>query len=152
MNRLHELLEKLKQAEQELIHKFQKKEKEMHYNILDNKVCFDKEVINHHKSLATRIHIYIMNAPLMTIITMPIIWFCIFPAVFMDAAVTIYHAVCFPIYGIPKVKRSDYILMDRQAMHYLNLIEKLNCLYCGYFNGLIAYIQEIAARSEQYSC
>jgi hypothetical protein len=26
----------------------------------------------------------------------------------------------------------------------------VNCVYCGYFNGLIAYVQEIAARTEQF--
>jgi hypothetical protein len=66
--------------------------------------------------------------------------------------VSIYHAVCFPVYRIPKVRRSDYIVIDRHALPYLNLIEKLNCVYCGYFNGLIAYVQEIAARTEQYWC
>ncbi|MHB8809084.1 MAG: hypothetical protein ACYC9M_03595 [Desulfobulbaceae bacterium] len=25
-------------------------------------------------------------------------------------------------------------------------------MYCSYFNGLIAYVQEIAARTEQYWC
>ena len=34
----------------------------------------------------------------------------------------------------------------------LNVIEKLNCLYCSYFNGLMGYISEIAARTEQYWC
>jgi hypothetical protein len=64
----------------------------------------------------------------------------------------VYQAVCFPIYGIPKVKRENYIVFDRQYLNYLNLIEKINCAYCSYFNGLIAYIQEIAARTEQYWC
>ena len=50
------------------------------------------------------------------------------------------------------VKRGDYIVIDRHSLQYLNLIERLNCIYCGYFNGLIAYVQEIAARSEQYWC
>jgi hypothetical protein len=43
-------------------------------------------------------------------------------------------------------------VIDRQSLSYLNPIEKLNCVYCGYFNGLIAYVQEIAARTEQYWC
>ena len=43
-------------------------------------------------------------------------------------------------------------MIDRHRLDYLNGIEKLNCVYCGYFNGLIAYIQEIAARTEQYWC
>ncbi len=42
--------------------------------------------------------------------------------------------------------------MDRHALGYLNIIEKINCVYCGYFNGLMAYIQEVAARTEQYWC
>ena len=83
--------------------------------------------------------------------TFPIIWICLVP-VFLDLSVTFYQIICFPIYGMPKVKRSEYIIIDRHSLQYLNIIEKLNCSYCGYFNGLIAYIQEIAARTEQYWC
>jgi hypothetical protein len=70
----------------------------------------------------------------------------------MDLVVSIYHSICFRIYGIPRVKRSDYIVIDHQNLAYLNWIEKMNCIYCSYFNGLIAWIQEIGARSEQYWC
>ena len=31
-------------------------------------------------------------------------------------------------------------------------IEKFNCLYCGYASGLMAYAQEIVARTEQFRC
>jgi N-glycosylase/DNA lyase len=34
----------------------------------------------------------------------------------------------------------------------LNAIEKLNCVYCGYANGVLAYAREIAGRTEQYWC
>ncbi len=47
----------------------------------------------------------------------------------MDVTISLYQAVCFPIYGIPKVKRQDYIVFDRQYLQYLNLIEKINCAY-----------------------
>lgn len=33
----------------------------------------------------------------------------------------------------------------------MNAIE-LNCVYCGYANGVLAYVREIAARTEQYWC
>ncbi|MDH3393425.1 MAG: hypothetical protein OEL66_05420, partial [Desulfobulbaceae bacterium] len=62
------------------------------------------------------------------------------------------QTICFPVYGIPKVKRCDHLVIDRHALRYLNPIEKLNCVYCGYVNGLLSYIQEIAARTEQYWC
>ena len=42
--------------------------------------------------------------------------------------------------------------MDRRKLAYLNSIEKFNCVYCEYVNGLIAYVQEIAGRTEQYWC
>lgn len=86
---------------------------------------------------------------------MPIIWSCLPPALILDASISLYQAICFPAYGIPKVSRKDYIVFDRQYLNYLNylnLIEKMNCAYCSYFNGLIAYIQEIAARTEQFWC
>jgi hypothetical protein len=66
--------------------------------------------------------------------------------------ISFYQAVCFPIYGIPKVRRRDYVVMDRHYLSYLNAIEKLNCAYCSYFNGVVAYVREVAARTEQYWC
>ena len=32
------------------------------------------------------------------------------------------------------------------------VIEKINCAYCSYANGLLAYLQEIAGRTEQFWC
>lgn len=66
--------------------------------------------------------------------------------------ITLYQACCFPIYGIAKVSRADYIVMDRQHLGYLNIIEKFHCTYCAYGTGLIAYISEIISRTEQYFC
>jgi hypothetical protein len=50
------------------------------------------------------------------------------------------------------VRRSQYIVIDRHHVAYLNAIEKLNCVYCGYANGVFAYVREIAGRTEQYWC
>jgi hypothetical protein len=43
-------------------------------------------------------------------------------------------------------------VVDRHRLAYLNTIEKLNCVYCGYGNGVIAYAHEVIARTEQYWC
>jgi hypothetical protein len=72
------------------------------------------------------------------------IWFGFFPILFMDVVAEAYQFVCFPIYGIPKVRRKDYITLDRGRLLYLNSMERFNCVYCGYVNGLLAYVQEIA--------
>lgn len=70
----------------------------------------------------------------------------------MDFWTSVYQFICFPAYGIPKVRRSDYIILDRHKLRYLNSIERLNCAYCGYVNGVIAYVQEVAGRTEQHWC
>lgn len=70
------------------------------------------------------------------------------PFLLLDAFVAIYQLICFPIYGIPKVRRKDYLVFDRGRLAYLNTIEKVGCIYCSYANGLLALITEIAARSQ----
>lgn len=86
------------------------------------------------------------------IISVPFIYFQIVPLIFCDICISFYHAVCFPLYGIPKVKRSQYIRVDRQKLAYLNGLDKLHCMYCGYANGFIHYAQKIAADTEVYWC
>jgi len=151
-DKLQSLIEAIKKLEQELTLEFQKKEAEFSYKIHGKKVFFDQEVKRQHKRIAKRISIYLKDSEILNILTIPLIWGCLFPALFMDGVVSLFQAVCFPIYKIPKVKRGSYIVIDRRALSYLNGIEKLNCMYCGYFNGLIAYIREIAGRTEQYWC
>lgn len=152
MERLQELIEKIKVLETELSNEMQKKQEEFFYHIKGKRVLFEEATKRYHKTLVTHLPIYILNAALINIISAPIIWLCLIPAVFLDLVITIYQAICFPINSIPKVRRSDYIVIDRYELKYLNLLEKVNCVYCGYFNGLMAYVQEIAARTEQRYC
>ena len=70
----------------------------------------------------------------------------------LDLCVTIYQRLCFPAYGIPRVRRRDYLQIDRYQLQYLSGLQKVNCVYCGYVNGLIAYVAEIAGRTEAYWC
>lgn len=151
-DKLTEILESMRKLEHQLIQELQKGEEEFFYTVHRKRVKFEREVKNQHRLLAKRIRQYLRDARISTILTAPVIWSCLFPAIFMDMVVSFYQAICFPIYGIPKVDRKDYIVIDRHYLSYLNGLEKMNCFYCGYFNGLIAYVQEIAARTEQYFC
>ena len=89
---------------------------------------------------------------ILMVLTAPFIYGLIIPAVLADACTTLYQAICFPVYGIPKIKRRDYIVIDRHKLKHLNWAQKLNCVYCGYVNGVNAYCAEIAARTEWYWC
>jgi hypothetical protein len=152
MEKLQELIEKIKVLESELSIEMQKKQEEFFYKIKGKKVLFEEATRKYHKTLVTNIHTYLLNATVLNIVTAPIIWFCLIPAVFMDLVITVYQAIYFPIYNIPKVKRSEHVIIDHHELEYLNAFEKLNCVYCSYFNGMISYVQEIAARTEQYWC
>lgn len=152
MSRIDEIIKEIKKLDEELISEIQKKEEEFYYKIKGKKVLFEKEVKKYQKEFMIKISSYIFNASFLNILTAPIIWSCLIPAVMIDLLSSIYQYVCFKVYGIPYVKRSKYVIIDRHSLSYLNIIEKINCWYCSYFNGVIAYVQEIAARTEQYWC
>ena len=83
----------------------------------------------------------------------PFIWMMIIPIVFADIMVEIYHHICFPLYGLKLVNRSQYIrITDRQKLPYLKWYEKIFCAYCGYVNGWLHYASVIAGRTEGYWC
>jgi len=82
----------------------------------------------------------------------PFIYAMIFPFFILDFFLEIYHQICFRLYGLPLVNRANYILIDRHKLAYLEPIDKVNCVYCGYANGLLAYATEIAAQTEKYWC
>lgn len=151
-NKLDDLLGKLKKVEQELVEELQKQQDIFAYEIHKKKVSFDKAAIEKQRALLVNLWRYLAGAPVRHLLTIPIIWACLIPTLFFDLFISLYHATCFPLYGIQKVKREDYIVFDRHYLEYLNFFEKLNCFYCSYFNGLVAYVQEIAARTELYWC
>lgn len=151
-DRIQGLVMQIRLLEAELLQEMQKKQREFLYEIRKKRVLFQQEVALRHKQLKTTIHRYLIESSIPNMLTIPIIWSVAIPALLIDAVITFYQWTCFPIYGIPRVKRSDYIVMDRRYLKYLNFIERINCAYCEYFNGLVSYIEEIAARTEQYWC
>jgi hypothetical protein len=74
------------------------------------------------------------------------------PIVLLDILAEVYHHVGFRLCGMPLVKRSAYVIIDRHKLQYLNAFDKVACAYCGYANGLIAYWREVGARTESYWC
>ena len=95
---------------------------------------------------------YVLGGDVATLVTAPLIYSVCVPFVLLDAWVTLYQALCFRAWGIRRVRRRTCFVIDRHKLDYLNGAERLNCLYCSYANGVIAYVREIAARTEQYWC
>jgi hypothetical protein len=151
-NRLDELLRKIKHLEDQLLAEVQRKEKQFEYEVRNRKIHFSRDTRRRHRQWAKSVWRYLTDARFLSMVTAPVIWSCIVPILLADVWVTAYQFICFPAYGIPKVRRRDYVVMDRGRLAYLNSIEKFNCVYCEYVNGVIAYMQEIAGRTEQHWC
>jgi hypothetical protein len=115
-------------------------------------VHFEKEVVARHRKLRTGVFQYLAEAQLLTLLTAPAVYSVIVPIALLDLWVTIYQHICFRAYGVARVRRADYIVIDRNHLSYLNWIEAMNCVYCSYANGVVAYAREIAGRTELYWC
>src|ERR1017187_5171032 len=115
-------------------------------------VSFSLEELIEHRLHKISSWKHLRNTRWAVILSSPLIYACVVPFLLVDASVALYQLVCFPIYGIPKVARKDYLVFDRGRLAYLNTIEKVGCIYCSYANGLLAMITEIAARTEQHFC
>lgn len=146
------LLDKMKSLELELEAEFAKRHAELRVGFERGKVAFEAEVRRRHAELRTSLGRYIVKARPLAALTAPVIYSLIVPFALLDLAVSIYQAICFPAYGIEKVRRRDYLIFDRHHLAYLNLLEKLNCAYCSYANGVIAYVREVGARTERHWC
>jgi hypothetical protein len=146
------LKEAIRSLETELDAELSERRAALRYRVERGRVIFDREVLARHRQMRVRLKDFLAAARPMVILTAPVTYALILPFALMDLCVTLYQAICFPVYGIARVRRRDHIVIDRQHLAYLNGLQKLNCVYCGYANGLISYVREVAGRTEQYWC
>lgn len=151
-DRIQQLLSRMTALEDELREALHEQETSVLFEIKGRRVEFEHSARQAHRRLKTRFFHWLVTYRPQNLLTGPVIYSMIVPLAILDLFVTIYQAVCFPIYGIAKVHRASYIVMDRQQLEYLNFIEKFHCSYCAYASGLIAYVYEIVARTEEYFC
>ena len=150
--RVNHLLNQMAAIEEELLVALHEQETSVLFQIRGKRVEFEHSIREAHGRLKTGFIHWLVTYRPQNLITGPIIYGMIVPLAILDLFVSFYQATCFPIYGVPKARRGDYIVFDRQKLEYLNFIEKFHCTYCAYGAGLIAYVGEIVSRTEQYFC
>jgi len=149
---IRQILSQITELEDDLHRLIQEQQAEFNYRIEGTKILFEKNIRKAQRKLKTGIFSFIRHSQPRNVITAPVVYSVIFPLIILDIWISLYQFLCFPLYRVPKVCRSRYIVIDRHSLSYLNSIEKLNCIYCGYAGGVFAYAREIAARTEQYWC
>lgn len=145
---IDELLARIEALQNQLEDEYRKAREEW----VQKKAGLADELARQQRRYKTGLFRFLVRSRLWVILSAPVIYAGWVPFLLMDVFVTLYQALCFPVYRIPKVQRRDYIVFDREDLPYLNLIEKFNCFYCSYGNGVAAYTREVAARTEQYWC
>lgn len=150
--KIRQLLDQMSALEGDLRREVQAQEANARYQIKGKRIEFEAAVRQAHRKLKTGFFRWLVTYRPQNLITGPIIYSMIVPMLILDLCVSFYQATCFPIYGISKVRRGDYIVFDRQQLGYLNFIEKFHCTYCAYGNGLIAFVSEVIGRTEEYFC
>ena len=151
-DKISELIAKIRLLQEEMEQEFRLNREHFHFIIDKKRILFSEEVARQQRRFKTSLFRYLRRARLLNLLTAPVIYSGIIPLLLLDLFLFVYQRLCFPIYGIPYVRRADYLVFDRTDLPYLNLIEKLNCGYCSYGNGLAAYFREVACRTEQYWC
>lgn len=150
--KVNDILQRIRDLEAELETELESRREALHVRFEHHRVRFEREILQRQHQFRIGVPQYLARSELRNIVTAPVIYSMIVPLLLTDICVSLYQALCFPLYRIEKVKRRDYMAFDRAQLAYLNAIEKFHCSYCSYANGLAAYVREIIARTEQYWC
>jgi hypothetical protein len=149
---INELLEDMRDLQEQMEALFDNAREQFRYTLDGGRVRFSKEVQDFQRRFRISSLRYILTARLSSVLTAPLIYSMVVPLLITDLTFTLYQQVCFRAYGVARVRRGDYLVNDRHKLAYLNTIEKVNCTYCGYANGVVSYAREIFSRTEQYWC
>lgn len=151
-DQIQRLAQQIRDLEKELRSALQQQQTRVLYDISGKRIRFERAVRETHRRLKVGLIHWLLTSRPRVVLSAPFIYSLVVPAMALDLSMVCYQAICFRLYGIARIRRSDYIVIDRHQLAYLNSIEKLNCVYCGYMNGLFAYGRELASRTEQYWC
>lgn len=149
---IREFLDRIRQLEVDIEQEAQHRRQQFQADFEARKVRFENEVLAQQRRFRQGVWHYVFTAEWRSVLSVPFIYPVLLPMLLLDFFVTLYQWVCFPLYRIPRVRRSDYFVYDRTHLAYLNWLEKINCAYCSYGNGLAAYVREVVGLTEQYWC
>ena len=80
MNNLEQIIADIRALQQQLLFELQQKQDEYYYIIRGKRVRFQEETRRYHKTLAKSLRSYLADAPLVFILTSPIIYACFLTA------------------------------------------------------------------------
>lgn len=149
---IQEFLDRIQQLETAIEAEAKERRQQWQADFEEHKVRFEQEVLAQQKRFKEGLLGYVFTAEWRHVLCVPFIYAVLLPMVLFDVFVSIYQWICFPLFGMPRVQRSSFFVYDRSHLAYLNWLEKINCAYCSYGNGLVAYGREVVGLTEKYWC
>ncbi|PCJ38447.1 MAG: hypothetical protein COA99_11995 [Moraxellaceae bacterium] len=69
---------------------------------------------------------------------------CVPPLIiaFLSISTLFYQAFVRPIFGTPKMRWADYVVVDRHRIEALTWFDKMNCMFCGFASGMCTMVNK----------
>jgi hypothetical protein len=151
-DRLRSLLSRMAELEKEIEEEIHRRSDQVAEEFAERRAHLEEEMDAARERLEAGLRAWFMASEFRNVLSAPFIYAMLIPIALLDLSFTLYQAICFRLYRIPRVRRSAFVVIDRHFLPQLNVFEKLNCAYCGYANGVLAYATEITSKTEQYWC
>ena len=116
-DRIQQLLAQINALEDELRIAVNEQQSSIFFQIKGKRVEFEQSIKETHRKLKMNFFRWLVTNRPQNFITGPIIYSMIIPLLVTDLFITFYQLTCFPIYGIKKVRRSDYVIFDLSLIH-----------------------------------
>ena len=101
--KIDELLVRIKALEGELESEVIARQADLRFRLENHRVRFEQEVLTRHRQLKVGLLRYLAGASWRHMLSALVIYPMIVPIVLLDTGVSLYQALCFPLYRIKKV-------------------------------------------------
>ena len=146
------LMDKMRSVEAEIETELAKRREEMRFSFEKRRIVFEQEALRIHLAIKTRASRYLIEANPLIVLSAPVIYSLIVP---IALARHLGHGLSGDLFSdlqnpegapprLPGVRPSPSGLSQHHR--------KFNCAYCSYCNGAIAFVREVASRTEVYWC
>src|SRR3972149_4102236 len=95
-----ELIGKIRAREGELDAEIAKRGAELRIGLEHGRIAFEAGLLRRHRELRRKLLPYLLGAHPLVMLTAPVIYACIVPFLLLDLFISLFQAVCFPIYAI----------------------------------------------------
>ena len=105
---IRQILSQISRLEDDLQQLLSEQQEAFNYRLEGTKVFFEQNIRVAQQRLKTGIIKFLLDSQPRNVVSAPFIYSVFFPVLLLDMWLSLYQALCFPLYRMSKVKRSQY--------------------------------------------